>query len=147
MKKTFTIHQISRSNVSEERGSMSWLLSDEDGYERKVNSITTLDRNGAIIAAKAIFGREVPLVEALWLRSEGETFDVDFTGFNETHGYTYREVYSDMRSHERLAGLGKQVGWLFTALLLAGVVWLGWAFYDSMNALKNQQPIRTHELP
>ncbi len=126
---------------------MSWLVSDEDGRERKVSSITSLDKSGAIVAAKAIFSREIPLVEALWLRNEGETFDVDFTTFNETHGYVYREVYNDMCGHERLAGLGKQVGWIFAVLAIAGVVWLGWSLYDSMDALKHQPPIHAHELP
>lgn len=125
---------------------MSWVLLDEDGLERKVNSVTTLDGSGAIVAVRAIFNREIPLVDTLWQRNEGDTFTVDFAGFNSEHGYAQREIYNDMRKHERLAGLGKQTGWIFAALAVAGLLWLGWSFYDSMSTLK-QQSINSHNVP
>jgi hypothetical protein len=147
MKKTFTIHSVTRSTISPEKGSISWIVSDESGRERKVSGVTTLDRDGRINSARSVYKREEPLVAELLLRNKGETFTIDFTAFNEANAFMTREAYANMYRHERLASLGQQVWRVLAVLGVVAVLWLGWTLFVSMNELGQPQQTRTHELP
>lgn len=148
MKKIFTIHHISRNNVSPEHGVISWQVSDENGRDRKINGVTTLDKSGAIVAVRAIFKREEPLAEALLLYNEGETFTIDFTPFNQAQQYAARDVYNGMQRHGQYAQIGGNVKRALALIVLGGIMWLAWELFTSVNGL-NLQPItpKSHELP
>lgn len=149
MKKIFTIHHISRNNVSPEHGVISWQVTDENGRDRKVNGVTTLDKSGAIIAVRAIFKREEPLVEALLLYNEGETFTIDFTRFNQEQQYAARDVYKGMQQHRQYAQIGGNVKRALALIVLGGVMWLAWELFTSSVSGLNLQPLtaKSHELP
>lgn len=146
MKKTFTIQQITHKVVSPQRGSLTWLLSDEHQQARKVNAITVLGRNQAIAEVRAVHVREMPLVDALLNQEEGETFALDFTAFNHDHGYAEREVYANLQTCEQLGKLGSSI---WKVLATGGVLvclWLAWLLYGSMTEFAKQQPTVPHEL-
>lgn len=84
MKKTYTIQSLVCTEISPGKGSMVWQLRDAgDQRVRRVNGISTLDKQGLIESVRSIYAREAPLVEELLLYHEGDTFSIDFTGFNQ----------------------------------------------------------------
>lgn len=147
MKKTFTIHSVTRSTISPEKGSISWQVSDEFGRERKVSGVTTLDRDGRINSARSIYKREEPLVAELLLRNKGETFTIDFTAFNEANAFMSREAYANLQRYERLSSLGHRAWRVLAVVGVVAVLWLGWTLFVSMDTLSQPQQTRTHELP
>lgn len=130
MKKTFTVHSLHHKEISPGRGSVSWLLSDEEGKPRKINGITRLDKEGVIEAITPVHKRETPLVNRLYIVEKGDVFDIDFTEFNRKQGYKAREVYDDMRTIEKASGLASGVQ---KYLLLLGAVALLWFTYTVFN--------------
>lgn len=93
MKKTFTIHDITRKEISPGKGSMVWFLTDEKGLPRKVNAITDVDKDGVVHGVNAVYSRETPLVTTLMYRDVGDEFSIDFSSFNNSHHYTPRKPY------------------------------------------------------
>lgn len=130
MKKTFTVHNLQHNEVSPGRGSITWLLSDENGKPRKINGITHLDKEGVIETITPVYKRETPLVNRLYAAEKGDVFDIDFTVFNRKQGYKAREVYDDMLSVEKASGLAAGTQ---KYLLLLGAVALLWFTYTVLN--------------
>lgn len=147
MKKTYTILSVTHTAISPEKGSIGWSLRDELGRERKVNGITTLDKNSHIESARSIYAREAPLVDELLLHFEGDTFTIDFTAFNKAQGYINREIYADLQKYQRFSCLARRAGKALAVVGALAVLWLGWTFYTSVNEFAHQQPLKRHELP
>lgn len=148
MTKTYTIQTVAHTAVSPGKGSITWQLQDKaDGRVRKVSGVTDLDRNGAIESAHSIYVREAPLVEELLRHYEGDTFTIDFTGFNQAQGYIHREIYANMRKRERLGLLSHKAWRVLAVLSLLTLLWLGWSMYASFNKFSQEQPLIHHELP
>lgn len=148
MIKTFTIQDIVRTDISPEKGGMTWFLLDEQGKERRVQAVTDLDGAGEIAAVQPIFGRETPLVEELTQHAIGDTFTIDFTAFNQAQGYINREVYANMRKCEGMACLAQRAFKMLAVVAVVALLWLGWVFYSSVQHFSQQQPLtRHHELP
>lgn len=148
MQKTYTIQSLVCTEISPGKGSMVWQLRDaSDDRVRKVNGLSTLDKQGLIESVRSIYTRETPLVEELLLHNEGDTFTIDFSGFNQAQGYINREMYANMQKCERLSCLSRQ---LWRVLAVAGilvVLSLGWMLNTSMTKFSQQQPLIHHELP
>lgn len=147
MKKTYTVQSVTRTAISPEKGAIAWALQDEQGRERKVNGVTTLDKDGHITSARSIYSREAPLVEELLLHFEGDTFTIDFTEFNKAQGYINREIYADLQKCQRMSCLAREAGKVLAVAAVLAVLWLGWTFYASVNEFADQQPLKRHELP
>ncbi|MEZ5536029.1 MAG: hypothetical protein R3F02_10435 [Thiolinea sp.] len=130
MKKTFTVHSFFHKEVSPGKGSIIWLVTDEKDIPRKVNAITDINQNGEIDEIYAVHKRETPLVERLRSTEKGDTFSIDFTEFNKREGYQARDVYHDMRTKERAAGLADSTRRYLWAL---GAVALLWFTYTALN--------------
>lgn len=99
MKKKFTIHEVSRKEISPGKGSMIWLLSDEKGIPRKVNAIADLDKDGVVNAIHAVYSRETPLVEALIYHFAGDELEIDFSAFNAKNRYEPRQPLRQYKEH------------------------------------------------
>lgn len=95
MIKTFTINSISHQQETPESGLIIWQMLDERSRTRRVKGCTELGRQGFIRNVQPSNDREMPLVEALTRHGEGETFEIDFTLFNQTFGHQPREVYPE----------------------------------------------------
>ncbi len=149
MKKTYTVQTVTHTPIAEDKGSIIWHLLEPDGRQRKVNGVTTIDKDGLIDSARSIYAREAPLVEALLPYNEGETFTIDFTEFNKAQGYINREIYTNMQRCEKFACMVHRVGRVLAVATVLVVLWLGWTFYNSANQFAQKQPLRpsTHELP
>lgn len=148
MKKTYTIQSVTHTVISPEKGSIIWQLVDTaDDRQRKINGITTLDKDGVIEVARSIYAREAPLVEELLLHHEGETFTIDFTEFNKAQGYINREIYANMKKCERLTCLAQRVGQVLAVAAAVAVLWLGWTLFVSVNEFAHQQPLTTRHVP
>jgi hypothetical protein len=146
MKKTYTVLSITHTIISPGKGSIIWQLSDEQERPRKVNAVTSLDKQGLVDSARSIYAREAPLVAVLMQRTEGETFSIDFTPFNEANGYINREMYSNLQKCERLGCLARKVWRVLVVVGLLIVLWLGWTLYGSVAEFAHKQPTRPHEL-
>ncbi len=142
MKKTFTVLSVTHTPVSPERGSMTWFLSDELHHSRKVNAVTTLDKQGHISHARPVYARETPLIEALMQHEEGDTFSIDFQSFNEEMGYLKRDVFADMQKLEQASKLSSQVNRFLVVLLVLVMTWLGWLTVQSFYNFAQHQPQR-----
>lgn len=84
MIKTFTLHSIEHKEVSRGKGLITYHVVDENNAQRKVAGITTLDRKKNIKKIKAVYEREIPLVNALLDLPVGKRVRVDFREFNKT---------------------------------------------------------------
>lgn len=93
MLKTFTLQTISHQQQTAENGLITWEVFDEKSELRQVTGITSLSPQGFIKNVQSVHRREMPLVEMLSQRTEGDTFSIDFSLFNQTFGYPPREVY------------------------------------------------------
>ncbi|QTR49542.1 hypothetical protein [Candidatus Thiothrix anitrata] len=93
MLKTFTLHAISHQQQTAEKGLITWEMLDEQNNIRQVKGITSLSQQGFIKNVESIHRREMPLVEILSQRGEGDTFVIDFSLFNQTFGYPARDVF------------------------------------------------------
>ncbi len=129
MKKTFTVHSFYHKEVSPGKGSITWLLSDEQGMPRKVNGVTDIDEEGVIEAIHSVYKRETPLVERLYAAEKGDRFTIDFTEFNQREGYKSRQVHRDMQTREQVAGLATNTR---KYLLVVGAVALLWFTYTAL---------------
>lgn len=147
MKKTYTILNVTHAAISPEKGSIGWSLRDELGRERKVNGITTLDKDNHIEAVRSIYSREAPLVEELLLHFEGDTFTIDFTAYNKAQGYINREIYADLQKCQHFSCMALRAGKALAVAGVLAVLWLGWTFYTSVHEFAHQQPLKHHELP
>ncbi|WML90604.1 hypothetical protein [Thiothrix lacustris] len=94
MIKTFTLSAIDHDQATPESGLIIWHVMDENNRKRLVKATTELSRQGFIKTIKPHNDREMPLVELLSYYVEGESFRIDFAMFNETFGYTSREVFA-----------------------------------------------------
>lgn len=95
MIKTFTVEAIDHDQETPERGYITWYVSDENKHKRVVKGITELSRQGFIKTVRPHNDRETPLVQLLSYYVEGESFRIDFSMFNETFGYSPREVFPE----------------------------------------------------
>lgn len=82
--KTFTLKRIEHKIVSGKKGLLTYHLVDENNAPRKIASVTSLDRKKKIKDLRAIYSREVPLVNALTGLRPNQTVTVDFNDFNKT---------------------------------------------------------------
>jgi hypothetical protein len=98
MVKTFTLHSISHQQKTPEEGMIYWDVTDDQKRTRKIGGVTTLSNQGFIKNVTAQNQRELPLVEILSLYGEGDTFNIDFSLFNQTFGYTPREVLPETQA-------------------------------------------------
>lgn len=98
MVKTFTLYAISHQQQTPDNGLITWHVVDEKKKKRKIEGVTTLSSQGFIKSVTSLYRREMPLVEILAQRGEGDTFNVDFALFNETFGYAPREIYPESQS-------------------------------------------------
>ena len=121
---------------------MTWFLSDELHHSRKVNAVTTLDKQGHISHARPVYARETPLIEALMQHDEGDTFSIDFQSFNEEMGYLKRDVFADMQKLEQASKLSSQVNRFLVVLLVLVMTWLGWLTVQSFYNFAQHQPQR-----
>lgn len=146
MKKTYTIQSLVCTEISPGKGSMVWQLRDSaDERLRKVNGISTLDKNGLIESVRSIYTRETPLVEELLLRHEGDTFSIDFSSFNQAQGYINREMYANMQKCERLSCMVGKLWRVLAVMALLVVLSLSWMLNSSMTKFSQQQPLIHHE--
>lgn len=83
MKKTFTVTDILFNEISRKKGTIEYYLIDEMGDERKVTAMAQLGYGKKIKTVKALFQREIPLVEALETKEIDQIFTLDFTQFNK----------------------------------------------------------------
>lgn len=83
MKKTFTITDILFNGISRNKGTIEYYLLDELGNERKVTAMAQLGFRKKIKNIRALYQREIPLVEALTDAEIDQTITIDFTGFNK----------------------------------------------------------------
>ena len=132
MSKTFTIREIQHKEVSSGRGSIIWLLTDENGLPRKVNAITDVAANGVIKKMRAVYKREVPLVEHLHYANEGQTVTVDFSAYNKQENYAPREAYNNMRTIERVGGIATGVTRLAMLAGLLLTLWLAYGLFTDV---------------
>lgn len=146
MKKTYTIQSIVCTEISPGKGSMAWQLRDNaDERLRKVSGISTLDKNGLIESVRAIYTREAPLIDALLLRQEGDSFSIDFTGFNQAQGYINREMYANIQKCERLSCMVGKLWRVLAVMALLVILSLVWMLNSSMTKFSQQQPLIHHE--
>ena len=148
MKKTYTIQSLVCTEISPGKGSMVWQLRDAGDHRvRRVNGISTLDKQGVIEAVRSIYAREAPLVDELLLHHEGDTFSIDFTGFNQAQGYINREMYANMQKCEKLSCMVSRLWRVLAVVAILVVLSLGWMLNTSMTKFAEQQPlIHKHEL-
>lgn len=148
MQKTYTIQSLVCTEISPGKGSMIWQLRDStDDRVRKVNGLSTLDKQGVIESVRSIYTREAPLVEELLLHQEGDTFTIDFSGFNKVQGYIDREMYANMQKCERLSCMVSKLWKTLAVVGILVVLSLGWMLNTSMTKFSQQQPLIHHELP
>lgn len=102
MIKTFTLKAIDHEQATPQSGLITWHLVDENNHKRVVKAITELSRLGFIKTIRPRHDREMPLVEVLSYHVEGESFQVDFSNFNATHGYKPREVFPSTQQPTQL---------------------------------------------
>lgn len=100
MIKTFTLNAIDHDQETPESGLIVWHVIDENNRKRLVKATTELSRQGFIKTVKPHNDREMPLVELLSYYVEGESFRIDFSMFNETFGYSPREVFAATQKAE-----------------------------------------------
>lgn len=136
MIKTFTIHSSYQQEISPGKGSIIWLLSDEQKRPRKIAAITDVDKQNNIVAMQAVYKREIPLVERLQERVKGDTFTIDFSAYNEQENYTPREVYDNMRVQEKTAQLGSNFTKVAILLGVLGVIWFAYHALGDMFELR-----------
>ena len=144
MIKTFTIHAISRKEISPGKGSIIWLLSDEKGAPRKVASIADINKAGVVEAIHPVYSREAPLVDALLPRLKGERVTVDFAPFNQAKGYAARDAYRQMQAQEQANHFLPRV---WRGLVWAGVLCLlvfGCLAIMNVLSMSSKFPIGTH---
>lgn len=146
MKKTYTVLSVTHTKISPEKGSMIWQLRDKDGYERKVNAVTTLDKAGYVDSARPIYARETPLVDRLMLQVEGDEFTIDFSSFNEAMGYIKREVFEDMQKLEQASRLSSKINRLLLVATVLILCWLGWLTVESFAEFANANT-HHHDVP
>lgn len=84
MIKTFTLKSIEHKEVSSGKGLITYHVVDENNVPRKAAGVTTLDRKKNIKHIKAVYEREIPLINALSELSVGKRVRVDFREFNKT---------------------------------------------------------------
>ena len=85
MLKTYTVKEKTHKVISDKKISIHYLLEDEGGEERKVVVIALLGMRQKIKSIKAIYQREIPLVEALAKASVNDEIRVEFSEFNKNN--------------------------------------------------------------
>lgn len=136
MKKTFTVREMHHKEISPGKGSIVWLLADEAGLPRKVNAITDVAGDGVIEKMRPVYKRETPLVERLHYMNEGQTFIIDFSSYNQQENYAPREVYSHMRTLERVGNTATLIN---RSVMLGGllvVLWLAYGLFTDLIELQ-----------
>lgn len=85
MQKTFLVKSRNFKEISDGKGSLEFLLVDENGDERMVVATAQVGRFGALKAIKPVYKREIPLIKALAKASVDDSISIDFTDFNAKH--------------------------------------------------------------
>lgn len=137
MIKTYTIHSATCKEISPGKGSVIWLLSDEQGVPRKVSGIAELDAKGAATSIQAIYSRETPLIEMLQRRQVNETFTIDFSDFNKEHTFVEREAYQHMRRNEQVQGLSANAWKVMWGIIILGLLALAYTGVSSIASMKD----------
>lgn len=95
MKKTFTVTDILFTSVSRNKGTLEYYLVDELGNERKVTAMAQLGFRKKIKSVRALYQREIPLIEVLADLEVDQSVTIDFSEFNK-----------NPREHKKHSGLG-----------------------------------------
>ncbi len=82
MLKTYTLKQKSYGRVSANKGTVRYILQEEDGSERTVMAMTELGLTKKVKAIRPMFHRESPLIDKLALAEVNDRIWVDFSDFN-----------------------------------------------------------------
>ena len=83
MLKVYTIIDCQRTDISSSKGSIKYVLRDENDQERSVTAIAKFGLFKRLKSVHAIHFRETPLIEALAKASVNEQITIDFTDFNK----------------------------------------------------------------
>ena len=83
MFKTFTLTQKEEEQISESEGKMTFHLTDESGFQRKVSGFTQLDENLNAVSISSPKKREHPLIQCLFITNVDETINIEFTQYND----------------------------------------------------------------
>lgn len=135
MIKTFTIHSTYHQEISPGKGSIIWLLSDENKQPRKIAAITDVDEQNHIVAMQAVYKRERPLVKHLQQLVKGDTFSLDFSEYNEQENYVPRELYNNMRLQENTSQLGANVTKVAVLLGVLAALWFAYHAISNVSEL------------
>lgn len=118
MFKTFTLTRKEEEQLSESEGKMTFHLTDESGFDRKVSGFTQLDENLNAVSIASPRKREHPLIQCLFITNVGETINIEFTQYNDvfvrndqdTAEKTIEEIAREMQNKPmRLGPLLKSV--------------------------------------
>ena len=83
MFKTFTLTRKEEEQLSETQGKMTFHLTDENGFERKVSGLTQLDENLNAVSVSSPRKREHPLIQCLFITNVDETINIEFSQYND----------------------------------------------------------------
>ncbi len=83
MFKTFTLTRKEEEQLSETQGKMTFHLTDENGFERKVSGLTQLDENLNAVSISSHRKREHPLIQCLFINNVDETINIEFSQYND----------------------------------------------------------------
>ncbi|GAA0407854.1 hypothetical protein GCM10009133_15510 [Cocleimonas flava] len=83
MFKTFTLTRKEEEQLSETEGKMTFHLTDESGFQRKVSGFTQLDENLNAVSISTPRKREHPLIQCLFITNVDETINIEFTQYND----------------------------------------------------------------
>ena len=83
MFKTFKLKEKRAEQLSDTEGKITFLIEDENGFERTVWGTTQLDQDTNPISISAIRSREHPLIQCLFITNVNEEFNIEFTQYND----------------------------------------------------------------
>lgn len=159
--KTYRIEDIIFTELSPKKGSIEYFLVDTLGHKRKVTGIAKLGLNRKIKSVKAVFHREVPLIDALIKADVNQRISVDFSEFNEkyprgcskvsssktkktpvkrVHGdisatMLYQDYYNDMKYQNKIKNILPDMSKLGVWLVFIFVIWLAFMAVAQMAEL------------
>jgi len=84
----YTLTGYNFTEISSRKGSIEYQLMDDQGNERTVTALATLNLFKKIKSVRPVYHRETPLVHALAKTQLNESLLVDFTEFNQQNPRT-----------------------------------------------------------
>lgn len=89
MLKKFTLNKREEERLTDNKGMMSFHITDENGVNRIVTGTTFLNEENIAQGISTEHIRELPLIESLFRLEIGETIEVEFEAFNKAY---YRDL-------------------------------------------------------